>query len=689
MLPNIAAGPIVYPTVLARFGRFLPELMPRVAQLRHEENKKLAHERAENPLPHIPHSLRNVPSENLGSQRRMQDKMRMALDDMHRQIIDDVSAFIDNKMKDIGWLTSPVNIDYIASDLTNRTMMLAYDKDQLMALLKLLTFFAIVINKGEVPEELLDNVKEWYNEAAPLLTELKVPKRDFKYFDPAAQGLRRAGKLRPPLPDNIRLAMKEVRKDLRTDQAKKGFSTSREYTKLVQDMLTRLYSYFFSYSEPAWDFLTQNIHSLGDSELNNIMEPVFHGNPKIEADKLASMVRKHGGSGYKLTKDQSKTLMERNAEAHKALGKQSNVVRAAARTLIKKTIRASGQPLMRAREVIKLLQDNNLPSVGHFIPKGFDPGYYDQDMNMYSPQKKKLQTNVAGDGWIKWHPAGSNLKSVAMYQTPYMAKPAGLYTLEHTTGARQEKKYGAVEENKKQLAQLAERWYNDSQSRDPEKQLLGYMAMAMYYLSMRVGSPNARTDDEQTFGLTTFQVGHVKRQGDSIIFDFRGKSGMGQQLKLSPTNTPQRNLVDFVKSKTEGRRRVDPLWVYGPQHHTISAARINEYLKSTGWVGSAKGMRTLRGTRMMEVELEKLGNKQFSSRQNAISWMENALTQVGNALGHKRTTSEGTEVVTYKTAAESYVNPKLIIKFFRQHNVNPLPSWIQKYDKGGDEDDED
>src|SRR6478736_5713389 len=108
MLPSLAAGPIVYPTVLARWARFIPELMPRVAQLRHAENKKLAHERAENQLPHIPHSLRNVPSENLGSQRRMQDKMRTALDDMHRQIIDDVSAFIDNKMKDIGWLTSPV-----------------------------------------------------------------------------------------------------------------------------------------------------------------------------------------------------------------------------------------------------------------------------------------------------------------------------------------------------------------------------------------------------------------------------------------------------------------------------------------------------------------------------------------------------------------------------------------------------
>ena len=126
-------------------------------KLREQENLKLKNLRTE-PLPHVKNAeVTRVPSEDIAAQKMMQDNMQLALDDMHQQLLDDVSRFIDNQVKDIDWMTGPVTLDYLASDFDAKeaaievaaaliynmddNKVLAADEKSIDAFLKLLTFF--------------------------------------------------------------------------------------------------------------------------------------------------------------------------------------------------------------------------------------------------------------------------------------------------------------------------------------------------------------------------------------------------------------------------------------------------------------------------------------------------------------------------------------------------------------------
>jgi hypothetical protein len=674
MLPNIAiSNTDNYYSALARYARFIPDLMPRVMKMRQEENKQTLKDRI--PLPHIRDALQNVPSEDLGTQKVIQDRMRVALDDMHRQIIDDIAKFIDNKISDVGWLASPVNVDYIASDAA-RDIVTAYDKDQLLSLLRLLTFFAIAIDTSEIPHTLVHKIDKWYADAESMFGDINFPKRAYKILDPKTYRLPNQGKIKTSQQTTLVDGMKQARKILRDDpKVKRGLATSPDLSNRYQKILNNLFTFFNRGSDNAYDFIVNNVHALGDNDLNALMEPKFNGDPRAEAKKLARIVQKHGDNGHQITDETTEHLKENDPEALNDYRRQYNLVRNAARVEIKKLVRSTGKPTVRADQIKTGLEQVGLPT--HYIPKGFEKGSFDQDMNQYAPNGERLSVNVPAGSWIKWHPAGVKLKSIGEYQTPFMAKPAGLYTMKHTTGILQEKKYGDVENNLENIDKLKARWVKDSKSSDSKIALLGNMVLTMYYLGVRVGNPSNETAGEQTFGLTTFTVGHVHKRGDELIFSFAGKSGIKHDLKLDPVDGIRWDIVKFIEKKMQGKSRRDPLWTYGNRTASISSSSVNQYLKETGWSGSAKTFRTVRGTSLMEDLLEKAPDR-FNSRQNAIDFMIKTLTNVGDKLGHKRTNKDGKLETTWMTAASAYVNPQLIIEFFHKHNVNPMPNWAEK-----------
>lgn len=671
MLPN-------YTSALARSGHFIPGLMEKVAELRLQQNKQQKADKKNNVyMPHIRNALINVPSEDIPRQKKLQDDMRIALDDMHRQIVDDVAKFVNDKTADADWLASPVNIDYIASDLADRLTArnynsVAYEKNQLVALIKLLTFFAITINNQEVPAKIAHKVEDWYDDAEPLFEEIKLAKRAYKLFDPTTYRLP-SGKISTRQDETLKEAMKGGRKILRDTKAQRGFASSPEYRAIYRKLLSNLFTYFNSYSDNAYNSLITNVHALGDNDLNSILVPEFSGDSTAEAAKLTKLVKRHGGSGFALTPDEANELKEDDPEAWKAYNKQKNLVRNAVRTTVKQLVRAGGKKLMAASKIKQELTKRGLPT--YYIPAGFENGgQYDEDMQGYTAKGVRMSITPVG-GWLRWKSGtGADKQAIAEYQTPGMQKSAKIYSIEHVKVGRNVKKYEDTEENIKNIESHKATWTADTKSNDPRKQMLAYMAQVMYYTAIRVGSKLGKTGEETTYGLTKLTVGHVRKRGDDLILDFLGKSGMHQQLKIGGgIDNIRDRLIAYILKLTEGKPRKDFLWTLRPGGTPPSSSTVNKYLEEHGWQGTAKTFRTVRGSILMEKLMEN-EPQSFRNRQNAEQYMINLLTQVGKTLGHK-TIRNGVAEDTWRTAATSYVNPNLIIDFFHRHHVNPMPSW--------------
>lgn len=662
---------------LAKFKfKIIPGLMDDVGELRHDANKALKDPALDQP--HIPNALINVPSQDLPRQRAMQDKMNTAMQDMHNQMVEDISKFVDDqKNQDQDWRNRITNINWIASDMSDRVVdhaVLAYDQDNLTALIKLLSFFAIASNKGEVAPALVSKVAGWYQQAEVLFDDIKLAKRSYRLFNPGTYNFNAGRKITTDKLEKLREAMKTGRKALR--EKERGFATSTAYTRQMKGMLNNLFSYFFSSSENAFNNLSANIHHLNDPDLNQLLAPAHKGDPATDLKELRRLVKRHGGEGFSLDPEQSQALRDKSEEHHKEYRNAYNKVTAHRRREMQLIIRGSGKERMKASDLKKALEKAGMPT--GFIPTGFDDGLYDQDGNMFTPNGVPFDKNVVG-GWLRWNPGatGDDNKALAQYQNPNMEKPAGIYSMSHARGGLQDKKYAATDTNVENIVQHQNRWTGDTKSRDPVKQMLGNMAQVLYYTAIRVSSRIGRTDNKPTYGLTTLTAGHVKKQGDNLVLDFIGKSGVHQKLRIEPRDNVRVRLINYIWGLTEGKKRSDPIWVPKGSNRAISANDVNDYLKEIGWAGTAKTFRTVRGSMRMEDELEN-EPESFRRPANAEAYIKEKLLKVGRDLGHKKMNSDGTEEDVWQTAAKSYVNPQIILDFLHRHNVRPLPRWAEQ-----------
>lgn len=715
-----------FPTVASRFGRLLPGLFDSIMKLRQKEGHEVKQKNDLVDRPHIRNALHQVPSENIAQQKIVQDKMRIALDDMHRQIINDISKYIDNKVADIGWLSSPVNIDYIARDITenlvyktkpiidrlestasNKTFyrVFAYDQEELISLIKLLTFFAVVDNTSEVPPTLVSKVAGWYDQVQPMLAEIKVAKGKYKYFDPKSY---RQGKLPVSKQDVLKAAMKEMRLVLRNNATtQKQLATSQDYRKQYVSLLNNLYTYFNSQSSNAYDFIVNNIGALGDSDLNSLLEPRFSGDIHAETSKLIKLVKRHGGSGHALEKEQEDALRADDEDDHKAYRKQFILVKNGVKIEVKRMVRADGKKLngtgpqvLSASKIKQELTKLRLPT--GFIPKGFEQGgQYDEVGNMFTAKGVQFSENVS-DGVLHWlSGTGEDNAAIAEFITPRRQTTTKIYSMHHVKVGRQEKKHGHAEYNEEHLPEFSKKWIADSQSDKPVTELLGNLALVLYYTSIRVGGGRTR-DGTITYGLTTLQVGHVKPFIDAagykgIILDFPGKDAVPLKLKLAQKpgkeNATIERVVEYVLKMIQGKSRKEKVWQFGHRTTSISSTTINNYLKSHGWQGTAKTFRTVRGNSIFKREIEDAPTR-FNSRTNALNYIQDKIKKVGAELGHKRTNkATGKMEDTFNTAAQSYIDPHLILEFLHEHNIHPLPDWAakleynaRKEDEGGDDD---
>jgi DNA topoisomerase-1 len=220
---------------------------------------------------------------------------------------------------------------------------------------------------------------------------------------------------------------------------------------------------------------------------------------------------------------------------------------------------------------------------------------------------------------------------------------------DHWRERRDAEKFDRMLEFAHRLPEVRERVSADLQRRDlPREKALATAVRLLDLGSFRVGSESyARKNG--SYGVATILRTHVRVSGDSLVFDYRAKSGKRRRLTLvDPELRP-------VVTRLKRRRHHHPeLLAYrnGAGWRDVRSLDVNAYVKEVAGNGfSAKDFRTWHGTVLAAVSLALGGPVPagVTARRRAIT---GAVKDVAEFLGN-----------TPAVARASYVDPRLFDRF--------------------------
>ncbi|MDX2240072.1 MAG: DNA topoisomerase IB [Leptolyngbyaceae cyanobacterium bins.302] len=180
----------------------------------------------------------------------------------------------------------------------------------------------------------------------------------------------------------------------------------------------------------------------------------------------------------------------------------------------------------------------------------------------------------------------------------------------------------------------------------PRNKVLATVVQLMELTRIRVGNEEyAKTN--KSFGLTTMRDRHVKVDGSTIRFKFRGKSGVEHEIELN-----DRRLARIVKRCQDipGQELFQYIDADG-QRQSIDSSDINTYLRDiTGQDFTAKDFRTWAGTVLAARELHEIGA--CESATAAKKAIVQAVKTVAQHLGNRPA-----------TCRKYYVHPAILDAF--------------------------
>jgi DNA topoisomerase I len=164
----------------------------------------------------------------------------------------------------------------------------------------------------------------------------------------------------------------------------------------------------------------------------------------------------------------------------------------------------------------------------------------------------------------------------------------------------------------------------------------------------RIGS-DAYTDANGSFGLTTLERRHVRRQGGDLVFSFVGKSGIEHSITVSDPQVI--DSLNYMRRRRGGSKRLlayrgEAKWA------DLQASAVNEYISQMVAEDlTAKDFRTWHATVLAAVALAESPEPgaTVASRKRAV---KAAVEEVSAYLGNTPT-----------IARKSYIDPRVIDQY--------------------------
>jgi len=222
---------------------------------------------------------------------------------------------------------------------------------------------------------------------------------------------------------------------------------------------------------------------------------------------------------------------------------------------------------------------------------------------------------------------------------------------------RDSSKFRRILEFSEVLPRIRERVEHDIAARHlTRRKVLATVVRLLDKTLIRVGN-NAYARENRSFGLTTLRSRHVAVRGDTVRFDFRGKSGVQHSVAVT-----DRRLARVIQQCQDVPGQ--ELFRYRDEHghpQTIDSGDVNAYLREiSGREITAKDFRTWAGTMLAASTLRDLGTP--SSTRDADRKIIQAIDTVAARLGNTRAVCR-----TY------YVHP-VVLEAFREGTTAPTPA---------------
>jgi DNA topoisomerase-1 len=171
--------------------------------------------------------------------------------------------------------------------------------------------------------------------------------------------------------------------------------------------------------------------------------------------------------------------------------------------------------------------------------------------------------------------------------------------------------------------------------------------------------------ENQSYGITTMRSKHTKIKGDTIVFDFVGKSGK-QHVK----QVTDKKLVRIIK-KLDELPGYEIFKFYGEDGklHNVNSEHVNEYIKQVmGEEFSAKDFRTWGGTVLASAELAQIERASSEkARQKAVTaCVKNVAARLGN---------------TPAIARASYIDPRIINLYIKSDDLSKVRATVATMDR--------
>ena len=223
---------------------------------------------------------------------------------------------------------------------------------------------------------------------------------------------------------------------------------------------------------------------------------------------------------------------------------------------------------------------------------------------------------------------------------------------------RNETKFHRMIEFGQSLPQLRQQVKIDiSRSELTQEKVIATVISLMEHTFIRIGN-NEYEKENGSYGLTTMKNRHVKIDGHTIHFSFKGKKGVHHKVTLK-----NKKLAKLVKACREipGKE----LFSYYDENgasHPIDSGKVNAYIKeTTGGDFSAKDFRTWAGTLHALRALSKKAAAEHEAdlKKNVVE----TLDEVSSLLGNTRT-----------VCRKYYVNPRILAMY----ESNSLSDWLKQ-----------
>jgi len=194
----------------------------------------------------------------------------------------------------------------------------------------------------------------------------------------------------------------------------------------------------------------------------------------------------------------------------------------------------------------------------------------------------------------------------------------------------------------------------------PREKVLATVVSLLEATMIRVGNEEYAKQND-SYGLTTLQDEHVKISGDTVKFQFRGKSGKDHSVTLK-----DKRLAKIVRACRDvpGQELFQYLDVDG-ERASISSHDVNDYLREiAGDEFTAKDFRTWEGTHACALAL---AAHNVVTKAEAKSHVVTAIKAVAERLGN-----------TPAVCKKSYIHPGVIDEFIENGGLKLVAIRVRK-----------